>query len=68
MQLFDVMCTLVGVLAVAVKGEDCTPVVDMSQGRGPFHVIDVRNRPLHPSLRRPDLVMTDCRLLFEELS
>lgn len=31
-QLLDVMCTLVGVLAVAVKGENCAPVMDMSQG------------------------------------
>jgi hypothetical protein len=68
MQLFDVVCPLMGVFAVAVKGEDCSPVVNMSQGRGPLHVVNVRDRPLHPSLRRPGLVMTDCRLLFEELS
>ena len=68
MQLFDVMCPLMRVFAITVKGEDCSPVVNMSQGRGPFHIVDVRDRPLHPSLRRPGLVVSDCRLLFEELS
>ena len=68
MQLFDVMCALVRVLAVAVESEDCMPVVDIGQGRRPFHVVDIRYCSLDPSLRCPGLMVTDCCLLFEELS